>query len=104
MNGKEVIPEYKETSNCSGRTKLVDLSGWVTMKRTRFGYYAFDLLSNETGDAGRSYWTDDAIDAMDRAFCERMLDAIDAGLECCPKRVSTTPGARHPIVNYRRPD
>jgi hypothetical protein len=74
------------------------------MKRTRFGYYAFDLLSNETGDAGRSYWIDDAIDAMDRAFCERMLDAIDAGLECCPKRVSTTPGARHPIVNYRRPD
>ena len=74
------------------------------MKGTTFEYCAFGLLSSAAGDAGQPYWTDDAVDAMDRAFCERMLDAIAAGLEFCPKRVSTTPGTRHPIVNYRRPD
>jgi len=74
------------------------------MKRTTFGYCAFGLLSTATGDAGKPYWSDDAIGAMDRAFCKRMLDAIAAGLEFCPKGVSTRPGTRHPIVNYRRPD
>jgi len=62
------------------------------MKRTTFEYCAFGLLSSATGEAGQPYWTDDAIDAMDRAFCQRMLDAIAAGLEICPKRVSTTRG------------
>src|SRR6516162_9336299 len=49
------------------------------------------LSSNEIGDAGQPYWTENDLDAMDRAFCKRMLDAIDAGLELCPKRVSTRP-------------
>ena len=74
------------------------------MKTTTFGYRALGLLSSATGEAGQPYWNDHALDAMDRAFCERLFDAIAAGLEFCPKRVNTTPGTRHPIVNYRRPD
>jgi hypothetical protein len=74
------------------------------MKRASFEYCAIGLLPSASADAGAPYWSDDAIDAMDRAFCERMLAAIAAGLECCPRRVSTAPGTRHPIVNYRRPD
>ena len=84
--------------------EVVSISGWLTMKRTTFEYCAFGLLSNPSDEADKPYWSDDALDTMDRAFRERMLDAIDAGLECCPKRVNTTPGTRHPIINYRRPD
>jgi hypothetical protein len=74
------------------------------MRRTTFQYCSFGLLSSATGEDGKPYWNDDHLDAMDRAFCERMLDAITAGLESCPKGVSTTPGTRHPITNYQRPD
>jgi hypothetical protein len=73
------------------------------MKRTTFGYCALGPLECNR-DIGKPYWNDDSIDAMDRAFCKRMLDAIAAGLEFCPKGVSTRPGTRHPIVNYRPPD
>ena len=76
--------------------------GWLMMKRTTFAYRD-DLQSNKPEDV-RPYWTDDALDAMDRAFCARMLDAVDAGLERCSKRVSTMPGTKFPIANYRRPD
>jgi len=72
------------------------------MKRITSEYHD-GLQSNKTEDV-RPYWTDDALDAMDRAFCTRMLDAVDAGLERCPKRVNTMPGTKHPILNYRRPD
>jgi hypothetical protein len=72
------------------------------MKRATFEYRALGLLSSATGELGEAYWSDDAIDAMDRAFCKRMLDAIGAGLELCPTGVSTAPGTKHPITNYRR--
>jgi len=72
------------------------------MKAT-IAYRASGLSSNEIGDAGQPYWTENDLDAMDRAFCKRMLDAIDAGLEWRPKRVSTSPGTKHPLFNYRRP-
>jgi hypothetical protein len=65
-------------------------------------YRTSGLSSNEIEDAGQPYWTENDLDAMDRAFCERMLGAIDAGLECCPKCVSTIPGTKHPVFNYRR--
>jgi hypothetical protein len=72
------------------------------MRTVAFEYCGSGLLASATGDAGKPYWSADDIDAMDRAFCERMLEAIAAGLECCPRGVSTTPGTKHPIVNYRR--
>ena len=72
------------------------------MKRTAFEYRALGLLSSAPGELGEAYWSDDAIDAMDQAFCKRMLDAIGAGLEFCPTGVSTTPGTKYPIPNYRR--
>jgi hypothetical protein len=50
------------------------------------------LLSSASGDVSNPYWSDDAIDAMDRAFCKRMLDAIAAGLEFCPTRVEHQTG------------
>jgi len=75
-----------------------------TMKRTTFEYRAQGLLSNATADDSEAYWSDDVIDTMDRAFCKRMLEAIAAGLERPSKRVNTTPGTKHPIVNYRRPN
>jgi hypothetical protein len=44
------------------------------MKRTTFKKYCvFRLPSSAASDVGKPYWTDNAIDAMDRAFCERML-------------------------------
>jgi hypothetical protein len=75
------------------------------MKRTIFNKYCiFRLPSSADSDVGKPYWTDDDIDAMDRAFCEQMHQAIAAGLESPPKGVNTTPGTRRPIVNYRRSD
>jgi hypothetical protein len=74
------------------------------MKKTSLEYCSFGLLSSATGEDGKPYWNDDELDAMNRAFCERMLDAIAAELEFCPKGVSTTPGTKYPIINYQRPD
>jgi hypothetical protein len=74
------------------------------MKTVTFEYCGSGLLSSATGHVGQPYWTDDVLDAMNQAFCERMLEAIAAGLERCPRGVSTTPGTKHPVVNYRRPD
>jgi hypothetical protein len=99
VNGNEVIPEYKQPNLI---WEIWALLGWLMMKRTTFAYRD-DLQSNKPEDV-RPYWTDDALDAMDRAFCARMLDAVDAGLERCSKRVSTMPGTKFPIANYRRPD
>jgi hypothetical protein len=72
------------------------------VKRTTFEYRALGLLPSAACELGEAYWSDDAIDAMDQAFCKRMLDAIGAGLEFCPTGVSTIPGTKHPITNYRR--
>ena len=37
-------------------------------------------------------------------FCRRMLTAIKRGEERCPTGVETTPGTKHPILGYVRPD
>ena len=41
-------------------------------------------------NGGRSYFD------MDEAFCARMLEAIEAGLESAPIGVVTTPGTKNP--------
>jgi hypothetical protein len=70
---------------------------WITFA------YRDDLESNRPEDV-RPYWTDETLEAMERAFSARMSDAVDAGLERCSKGVRTQPGTKFPITNYRRPD
>jgi hypothetical protein len=41
---------------------------------------------------------------QDQDFCRALRNAIYAGTESCPLSVSTEPGTKKPILNYRRPE
>jgi hypothetical protein len=65
------------------------------MKRTTFNKHcAFRLPSSAASEVGSPYWTDDAIDAMDRAFCERMHQAIAAATLGAETRITQSPRRR----------
>jgi hypothetical protein len=41
---------------------------------------------------------------QDDEFCRKLRAALWAGKETCPVGVSTEPGTKKPILNYRRPE
>jgi len=41
---------------------------------------------------------------QDDDFCRALLTAVYAGTESCEVGVSTKPGTKIPIFNYKRPD
>jgi hypothetical protein len=65
---------------------------------------SIDPVDEASRALARAAWSPHELADMNDKFCSRLHAAIRAGEEMCSTGVSTAPGTKRPIANYRRTD